>query len=165
MVLRRGEGETIPVLAVVARTDDVSERIALVREALALEPERVGPGALTLAGLLSVTPELGAESPVALFDLEEGRSEVLILDRGEPIFARTLSRGIAGLPESAAPLAREFRQTMAAYRASGGEPPTVGYLVGTGSVAPGAREFFAGELNIPIEALPAPRIELVNPEP
>jgi general secretion pathway protein L len=164
-VLRRsGETETVPVFAVVARTDDLRDRIALVKEAINEEPERIAPGGLSLASLSGVVPELAGAGPIAIFDLEDGRSELVILERGEAVFARTLSRGIAGLPESAPPLAREFRQSMAAWRLTGGQAPQMVYLVGAGASAPGAREFFQGELGVPVEALPPARFDETTPE-
>ena len=88
------------VLAVVAKTEDVRQRIQLIKDSIADEPERVAPGGLSLSSLASVVPDLSLPGPTAIFDLEESRSEVIILDRGEPVFARTLSRGTAGLPAS-----------------------------------------------------------------
>jgi general secretion pathway protein L len=163
-VLRRnGDEETLPVFAVVARTEDVRERITLIKEAIQEEPERIAPGGLALASLVQVIPELAVPGPIAVFDLEPGRSELVILDRGEPVFARTLSRGTAGLPESAPALAREFRQSIAAWRLLGGAPQTV-YLVGSGAAAPGALEFFQGELGVPVETLPPARFEEGPPD-
>ena len=164
-VLRRsGADEVVPVFAVVARTDDVRERIGVVREALVEEPERVAPGGLSLASLGLVIPELAAPGPVAVCDLEDGKSELVILDRGDPVFARTLSRGTAGLPESAPALAREFRQSLAAWRMTGGQAPEIAYLVGRGASAPGALEFFQGELGIAVAPLPAAQIEEATAE-
>src|SRR5882672_4119879 len=69
-VLRRsGDEETVPVFAVVARTEDVRDRIALVKEAINEEPERIAPGGLSLASLSAVIPELAVAGPVAVFDL------------------------------------------------------------------------------------------------
>jgi general secretion pathway protein L len=163
-VLKRGADEAIPVLAVVARTEDVRARIALVKEALVLEPERVAPGGLALGSLGIITPDLAAAGPIAIFDLEEGRSEVVVLEKGEPVFARTLSRGTAGLPASAPALLREFRQTIGAWRATGAPPLEKAYLVGEGASAPGALEFFAAELALPVEGLPPVQIEIPNPD-
>jgi general secretion pathway protein L len=165
VVLRRGsEGDAIPVFAVVARTEDVLARIALVREAIAEEPERIAPGGLSLSSLSSIIPQLALQGPLALFDLEEGRSELVILERGEPVFARTLSRGTAGLPESAPMLSREFRQSLAAWRMSGGAAPEIAYLVGSGADAPRAQEFFQGELGVPVALLPPAQLEESSPE-
>ena len=164
-VLRRsGDEETVPVFAVVARTEDVRDRIALIKEAINEEPERIAPGGLSFGSLSEVVPELAVAGPVAIFDLEDTRSEIVILERGEPVFARTLSRGTAGLPESAIGLAREFRQSIAAWRLTGGAAPETVYLVGAGAAAPGAHEFFQGELGVAVAALPPARFDEGAPE-
>ena len=72
--------------------------------------------------------------------------------------SRAPSRGTAGLPGSAAPLSREFRQSLAAWRLVG-ELPKVAYLVGAGATAPGARRVLPGELGIPVFPLPPARFE------
>ena len=48
---RASDAEAIPVFAVVARTEDVRERIDLVKNAIGEEPERVSPGGLSLSSL------------------------------------------------------------------------------------------------------------------
>jgi general secretion pathway protein L len=101
---------------------------------------------------------------VVLLDLEQHTSDVLILSGGEPVFARTLSRGTAGLPGSAPLLARELRQTLAAWRNLGGDPPAGLYLVGGGVSARGAEQYLSAELGVSILPLPAPRIEGLNAE-
>lgn len=168
--MKRGPNDPpdiVPVFAVLARTDDVRERIAPVREALGVEPERVASGPLPLANLTQVMPELerpAVPGPLALLDLGESCSEVLILLAGEPVFARTLSRGTVGLPESAPALARELRQTFAAWRSLGGDPLTGMYLTGVGAGAAGAELFLSTELGISILPLPTPRMEGLTPE-
>jgi general secretion pathway protein L len=164
LLRRSSDDESVPVFAVVARTEDVRARIALVKDAIGEEPERVSPGGLALASLSSIVPELAGTQIVALFDLEPARSELVILDRGEPVFARTLSRGTEGLPDSAPALVREFRQSLAAWRMSGGTRPEIAYLIGPGANTPNAREFLQEELDVPIESLPAPRIDEGRPE-
>jgi len=167
--------ETIPIFAAIARTGDVKERIHVVKEALGLEPERVGTGALPLSNLISIMPDIerpfGKEAPVgdtiapvAILDLGETTSDVVILRDGEPVFARTLSRGTQGLPGSAPAISRELRQTFAAWRASGGPLLAGMYLVGGGSVAQGAEAYLSTELNISILPLPRPNLEGVTPE-
>jgi general secretion pathway protein L len=164
-VLRRDADESaVPVFAVVARTEDVRARIALVKEAVGEEPERVSPGGLSLASLTAIMPELVAAQPIALFDLEGVRSELVILEKGEPVFARTLSRGTEGLPETAPILVREFRQSLAAWRMAGGTRPEIAYLLGPGSSTPNASEFLEAELGIRVAPLPAPRLEETREE-
>ncbi len=167
-------GETVPIFAAIARIEDVKQRIDLVREALGMEPERIGTGALPLANLAGVMSELekpfgketpaGETLPVAIVDLAESTSDIVILRGGEPVFARTLSRGTLGLPGSAPALSRELRQTLAAWRASGGGPLAGMYLVGGGASAQGAEAFLSTELGITILPLPKPRLEGVTPE-
>lgn len=172
-VLKRPPGvETLPIFAAVARTDDVRERIAVVKEALGFEPERVALGAVALANLEAVMPELaapspagaGAGAPIALLDLDYLTSEIVIVSGGEPVFARTLSRGTVGLPGTAPALARELRQTLAAWRNLGGEPLAGMYLVGGGATAQGAEMFLSTQLGLTILPLPTPRIEGLTPE-
>ncbi|KYF69370.1 type IV pilus biogenesis protein PilM [Sorangium cellulosum] len=170
-MLKRPHGvETLPVFAAVARADDVRERIAVVKEALGFEPERVALGAVALANLEAVMPELaappttGASGPIAILDLDYLTSEIVILSGGEPVFARTLSRGTAGLPGTAPALARELRQTLAAWRNLGGEPLAGLYLVGGGATAQGAELFLSTQLGLTILPLPTPRLEGLTPE-
>lgn len=159
--------DTIPLFAVIARADDVRERIAPIREALGIEPERVGVGPLPIANLCAVMPELDrtiAEGPIAVIDVGETISEVLILHGGEPVYARTLSRGTVGLPESAPALARELRQTLAAYRSLGGDPLAGMYLVGVGAGAHGAELFLSTELGVTVLPLPRPTLDGLTAE-
>ena len=160
------EALKIDVLVVVARTDDVKARIDLVKSALGSEPERVSVGAFPLANLLATTPVLAEAGPVVVVDLGMKASEVLFLVNGEPVFARTLSFGTQGLPATAPKLARELRVTVAAYRSAGGSSPTRVFLCGGGAFVSGAEAFLAGELELPVETLPAPSVDLtlIGPE-
>jgi general secretion pathway protein L len=162
--LGRGEGDAMPILAAVAREDEVRARIALVQSALGVEPEIVAPGPLALASLLPAMPELAAASPAALVDLGASRTDVVVLDAGQPVFARTLSTGAQGLPATAGLLARELRQTLGAWRSLGGAPIAEIFLAGGGASLEGAETFLTGELGVPTRALPAPRLEGVPPE-
>ena len=160
------EPATVSVLAVVARTEDVRARIDLIRTTLNAEPERVGVGAFPLANLIASTPVLEEAGPVIVVDLGTRNSEMLILASGEPVFARTLSFGTQGLPGTAPKLARELRVTVAAHRAAGGAAPTRLLLCGGGAFVSGAEVFLSGELDLPIETLPPPSLDLtlIGPE-
>ncbi|HEU4538623.1 MAG TPA: pilus assembly protein PilM, partial [Polyangiaceae bacterium] len=162
--LGRGDGDSIPILAAVAREDEVRARVELVRGAIAAEPELVVPGPLALASLTPVVPELAAASPAALVDLGASRTDVVILEAGVPAFARTLSTGTQGLPATAGLLARELRQTLGAWRSLGGAPVVGVFLVGGGAASEGAEPFLSSELGVETRALPAPRLEGVPPE-
>jgi general secretion pathway protein L len=164
VVLRRiSDDDPVPVLGVVGRIEDVRERIGIVKEALLFEPERVGPGAICLAGLAAIVPEVAAAGPVMLLGLEADTCDVLILEKGDPVFARTLSRGTAGLPETAAALSREIKQTISAFRAGGGSKPEIAYVLGTGAATPGAEPFLEAEIGITVRRLPDASVETADP--
>jgi general secretion pathway protein L len=117
-LLERGSQDgQLPIVAAVARVEDVRARIDIVKEATGLEPERVGVGAFALAALVPYEPSLTEPGAVAIVDLGAKASEVLVLEKGEPTFARTLSIGTDGLPDSAERLARDLRVSFAAHRA------------------------------------------------
>jgi general secretion pathway protein L len=160
--LRDTKGEELAVLVGVAKTADVAARIELVKGALATEPERVGLGAFPIANLLPYLPILG-EGVVALVDLGTVSSDVLVLKNGEPLFARTVALGTKGLPGTAAKLARELRTTIAAHRSQGGEPPARLLLCGGGAYVSGAVAFLSSNLELPVEVLPTPGIEMQMP--
>jgi len=156
------EDGQLPMVAAVARVDDVRARIDLVREALTQEPERVGVGAFALGALVPYVPGLGEGEAIAIVDLGAKASEVLVLERGEPVFARTLSTGTEGLPATAERLARELRISFAAHRAQGGEAPVRVYLCGGGAFVSGAEGFLSGSLEIPVQVLPEPAIDVAT---
>jgi len=157
----RGEpnATSIEVIAALARTEQVKQRIELVKRAIGREPERVSCGSLVLGNLSLVTRELTGKSPVALVDLGSKRTEVAVLSDGEPLFVRTLSRGVAGLPDSAALLIAELRQTFLAFLASTDLAIESVILLGGGSAASGADQYLSHELGIPVRALPAFQLE------
>ena len=149
----------IEVIAALARTEQVKQRIELVKRALGREPERVGCGPLVLGNLSLVARELTGKNPVALVDLGSKRTEVAVLSDGEPLFVRTLSRGVAGLPESAAGLIAELRQTFLAFLASTDLAIESVVLLGGGAAASGADQYLSHELGLPVRALPAFQLE------
>ena len=161
-ILRSEPGASaIEVLAALARTEHVKARIELVKRALGREPERVGCGPLVLGNLSLVTNELRGKSPVALLDLGSKRTEVAVLSEGEPLFVRTLSRGVAGLPESALGLIAELRQTFLAFLASTDLNIESLILLGGGAAASGADQYLSHELGLPVRALPTFQLEAV----
>lgn len=149
----------IEVIAALARTEQVKERIELVKRALGREPERVGCGPLVLGNLSLLARELMGKSPVALIDLGSKRTEVAVLNEGEPVFVRTLSRGVAGLPESAAGLIAELRQTFLAFLATTDLTIESVILLGGGAAASGADQYLSHELGLPVRMLPAFQLE------
>lgn len=157
--VRETKGEELAVLVGLAKVVDVQARIDLAKTAIGAEPERVGLGAFPIANLVPWIAGLG-EGIVAVCDLGTVSSDLLIMKNGEPVFARTVGLGTKGLPGTAAKLARELRTTIAAHRAQGGEPPTRLYLCGGGAYVSGAEAFLSSALEIPVEVLPAPTLEV-----
>ncbi len=168
-VMKRGPNDApdiVPVFAVLARTDDVRGRITPVREAIGVEPERVASGPLPLANLTQVMLELerpAVPGPLAVLDLGESCSEVLILLAGEPVFARTLARHRRPARVGAGPRARAAADVLglaiARRRSAHGHVPH-GHRRqrGGGRALPLDR---ARRLHPPV---PQPRIEGMTPE-
>jgi general secretion pathway protein L len=146
--------EGLVVLAAAARSNEVQQRIALLRDAIDREPERISVAGFPLANLVPLSPALAAPGPVALLDMGDEKSEFIILKAGRPVLNRTLSAGVAGLPTSASVLAAALRQSFAAWSVAGGAPVQALYLVGSGSGAPGAEEYLSQELGITVSPLP-----------
>jgi general secretion pathway protein L len=160
------EGAELSVLVALARTADVRAQIDLVKGASGVEPERVGVGAFPLANLAPYVAALTEEGPIAIVDLGSMESEVVVLQASEPVFARTLSWGTEGLPETAQRLAREIRTSIAAFRATGGAVPTKVYLCGGGAFVSGAASFLSSWLDgIPVEELPPPALDTTALDP
>lgn len=151
---RESNQAPIVVLVAAARTEHVRARIDLVRSALGREPERVACGAMSLANLASVSEALRAPGPLAIVDLGGKRTEITLLMAGQPVYVRTLSRGVEGLPESAAALAAEIRQSLLAWSAQGGADVQSVFLAGGGAFAEGADRFLSHELDLPVAPLP-----------
>jgi general secretion pathway protein L len=147
-------------VAAVARIEDVRARIDLVRGAVSQEPERVGVGGFVLGSLAPHIASFAEHEAVAIVDLGAKASEVLVLERGEAVFARTLSTGTEGLPATASRLARDIRVSLAAHQTRGGAAPTAVYVCGGGAFVSGAEGFLSGELEIPVQLLPAPGIDV-----
>jgi general secretion pathway protein L len=154
--------DQLSVIAAVARIEDVRSRIDLIKDAIAQEPERIGVGAPTLGALGPFISGLADEDAVAVIDLGAKGSEVLVIERGEPVFARTLSVGTEGLPATASRLARDIRVSFAGHRAQGGMAPSRLYLCGGGAYVSGAEGFLSGELEIPVQLLPEPSLDVTG---
>jgi general secretion pathway protein L len=157
--VREIKGEELGVLVGLAKISDVQARIEVTKTALTVEPERVGLGAFPIANMVPWIPGLG-EGVVAVCDLGTVSSDLLVLKNGEPVFARTIGLGTKGLPGTAAKLARELRTSVAAHRAQGGEPPVRIYLCGGGAYVSGAEAFLSSALDLPVEALGLPSLEV-----
>ncbi|MFO0661030.1 MAG: pilus assembly protein PilM [Polyangiaceae bacterium] len=151
--------EKIPILAAIAKQSDVSDRINTIAGAITAQPDVVVPGPLALVALAQVVQELAVEGPIALADLGAKRTDIVIMMKGDVLFARTLSAGVAGLPESAPMLEREIAQTFAAWRAGGGAAIQALYLAGGGATLHGAENFLTQKLGVITSVVPPLKIE------
>lgn len=164
LLARANEKAPLVLLAAAARTEHVRERIELVRAALGREPDRISCGSISLANLAVLAPSLRVPGPIALVDLGGRRTEVTLIERGEPVSVRTLSRGVEGLPATAAALSAEIRQTLLAWAANQDKQVTTVYLVGGGAAAEGADRFLSHELGLSVEPLPALQVQDITAE-
>ncbi len=161
---RRGTDTAVEVIAAAASRDAVSRRIQEVSEALGHEPERVGVGALPLGNLASVISEIANEQYDAIVDLGDTSSEVVIVHQGVAVFARTLSIGVAGLPDTAPEMVRRLRQTLVSWGAISDAPVQAVYLCGGGALAHGITEYLSAHLQTRVDHLPALSLEGVAPD-
>ncbi|MFO0619024.1 MAG: hypothetical protein U0414_40925 [Polyangiaceae bacterium] len=191
MLKRTSGAAPLVVFAALAKIEDVQGRIDAAKDAAGREPEVVDP--VPLANFVSLVGELGGAStpadkaprnaldddgdrptpipasptaPIALLDLGQTKSELLLLSSGEPAFARTLSRGLQGLPqpEAAKALVNELGRTFGAWRAQGGEPVKRLYLAGLGSTAQGAEAYLSAHLGVPVSPMPLPAFDGLVPD-
>jgi general secretion pathway protein L len=147
----------LPILAGVGYTEEVRNHIGLVLRGTGHEPQRVGLGALPLANLVQLIPEL--QRPlVAILDLGEQHADLLIMRHGEPRFSRAFTQGISG-PNAASVVARELRQSIGAWRVQGGPKPEALYVVGVGRSTPGLEDFVQAQVGLPVLDLPKPSVE------
>jgi type IV pilus assembly PilM-like protein len=151
LLTRKPGQEGMKVLAAATRVSVVRQQIDLVERALGLEPERVGAGALPLANLAQVVPELRAPGLVAVLDVGLGSSDLLVLQDGLPVFARTLSVGAEASAES---MIAALRQSQAAWLQRGTEPYTRLFLAGAGPTIEGASPVLTEALGLAVSPLP-----------
>ena len=90
---------------------------------------------LPLANLAQVIPELRVPGIVAILDVGLGTSDLLILQDGLPVFARTLS---VGAEAGGKAMVAALRQSQAAWISRGADPFLRLYLAGAGPTIDGA---------------------------
>ncbi len=154
----------LPILAGVAFTEEVRDRVGLVLRGAGQEPARIGVGPLPFVNLGQLLPEVTSADTTAFIDVGETSTDVLVLRRGEPRFARSISRGTVGLPDSAAAIARELRQSLGAWRLQGGDPIEQAFVVGAGRQTPGLDGFLQNLVGVTPRDLPKLALEGLTPE-
>jgi general secretion pathway protein L len=156
---------SVTAITAIARIDEVMQQIELVKSSLGVEPERVGAGPFTLASLVAHTPELADDGPIGVIDIGGHSSDFIVFEKGNVMFARTLTSGIA--KESGGPhrIARDVKNSIAAYRSRGGSPLRLVYISGGGSYVSGVHVTLADDLDLPVELLPTPSLDFTNASP
>jgi hypothetical protein len=117
-------GDPMELLAAAVLQSRVESFVAALASA-GFDPREVGVAPVALGELVAAVPALVTPAPIALVYAYERRAEFAVLENGVVRFARTLNA-------LTTPAARDrgIRQTIAAYRASGGGPLTAVYLCG-----------------------------------
>ncbi len=146
----------VEVLAAAVPSEQVKDRIELVKEALGHEPEHVGIAPLTLGNLAGVIRELRGDECVAVVELADTTCEVVLVHQGVAVFARTLSIGVSGFPATAPDLARTLRQTWVAWAANASPHVTKVYLCGGGADTAGITEYLTENAGVEVALLPEP---------
>jgi len=155
MVRRKKTDSGIRLLIAAAPLERIRSTIATVRLATGREVERVGCGPLPLANVLGHMPEVTKSlTPVAIVDLGTSHFDLLVIDGGQPVFARTAAVGISVLPDGASQIAAAIRQSLIAYAATGGVPVTTIFLTGEGANVAGAEAYLSTETRVPVLPLP-----------
>ncbi len=146
--------QSLPILAGVAYTHQVRDRINLIRRTAGQEPARVGAGALPLANLAQLGAPLRGPELRLLLDVDATHCDLVLMRGGEPQQARTIHRGAARLPAEGPALVRELRQTLAAWQAQGGQSVERLVLLGQGPQTPGLDAYLREELGVQVDGLP-----------
>jgi len=152
--------EGMRVLSVATRISIVRQQIEIVQRALGVEPERIGAGPLPLANLAQLLPELRGPGLVAVLDVGLGSSDLLVLQDGAPVFARTLSVGAEAGGQA---MIAALRQSQAAWLQRGSEPFLRLYLAGAGPTIDGAAPVLSEALGLAVSPLPEVQFEAVPP--
>jgi general secretion pathway protein L len=148
------------VLSVATRISVVRQQIDVVQRALGVEPERVGAGPLPLANLAQMLPDLRGPGLVAVLDVGLGSSDLLVLEDGLPVFARTLSVGAEAGGQA---MVAALRQSQAAWLQRGSEPFLRLFLAGAGPTIDGAAPVLSEALGLAVSSLPEIAFEGVAP--
>jgi general secretion pathway protein L len=158
----RGELDSINVVIAAAPLQHVKKLIEDCRVSLGKEIERVGCGPFPLINLIPYLPRNFAEDPaVMILDLGEKCSDVLIIQQGRPVFARTIAQGIENLPQSAEVLVAGIRQSLLGWLSQTDLAVSKVYLTGIGASMEGAESFLSQRLDVAV--LPLPKLDVSYP--
>lgn len=155
MLRRKKTDATLRLMVAAFPLERVKATIETVKGVLGREVERVGCGPLPLANVLGHMPNLTqALGPVAIVDLGSDHFDMLVVEGGEPVFARTAGVGISALPEGAVQIAAAIRQSLLAFSTTCGGLVTTVYLTGEGASVAGAEAYLTTEARVTVLPLP-----------
>jgi general secretion pathway protein L len=160
------------VLVAVARREELAGLLAALA-GVGVDPQAVlPPGAACAAlfgqGVLEGDEPLPEGAVDVLLDVGQARTAACVVSRRGLEWARVFPLGAPDLARGAAPLARELRATLKAFRARGPEPRPARRLLlaGEGARSPGLAEALAPEVDGPVAplALAGPAAERIAAE-
>lgn len=160
-IVRREEGasESISVLIAAAPLAHVRALTEDCRAMLRKETERVGCGPFPLGNLVPYLPrEIFDAKSVAILEMGEKSSDMLILEQGRPSFARSMTPGAEDLPAAAEALTSSVRQTILAWVAQTDRTLSAIYITGIGASVAGADSYLSQHLELPVLPLPTPTL-------
>lgn len=142
--------DNVPILAAAARVESVRECIDAVAAGIGREPDRVSPGAVALANLSALSPELADPDPILVVSIDGKRYGLVVVKASEPWLVRHLS----WLTEpSLQQVSAALRQTIAAYGAETGETVRGVRLTGDLPIDPNFAVNLQGELDVSVAIL------------
>lgn len=148
-------GGKLRLLAAAAPKERLLTLLAELRDAN-VEPREIAIGAACLDGLVPLVAALESGGPFLLLDLGETDAAICILSGGRAELARTISGGMASMPSGAGALAKQIQQTVASYRAAGGDELRGCYASGGQGSLREAVPWIASELGLAVQPLPLP---------
>lgn len=172
-LIETGDASALRLFVCAAPRDRIVTRLASL-EAAGVDPLELVPSAPALAGLASFLPALVTDAPQMIVHAMAERLDVAILAKGRVELARTVSVGTQAIHDAgfAAPsygtdterLARELKQSIAAYRLQGGADPSGVWVVGAVDPSGMLLPWLAGVLERPVELLQLPEVFAANPK-
>lgn len=148
------EGQ-LRILAAAAPRERIAARLAELRDA-GVDPKELAVGAAALDGLVQLLPALQQPGPFLLLDLENGETDVCILENGRCAYVRTLSSGLEDVESGR--LERELRATITSWRAAGAVEPIECLVMGGASIQEETAPWIGSKLGIDARVVPLPPV-------
>lgn len=145
----------IQLLAAAAQGTRIANLLEELRDG-GVVPTEIAVGAAALDGLVPLLPALQTGGPYAIVDIGPTHTDVCIVNEGQTEMARTVSVGTEMLGSREEDLVRGLAQTLAAWRATGGDAVVQVHLAGEGATFEKMNSWLAARLEVPVTALALP---------